>query len=149
VAIKSSDLSIIKKVIKPAKKSSSNKEGFVGGMMGGFKEGLVTYNSGGSNNTDKDEGGEAMVCTEYYDTDPEASKFGVNVDGTSAKKTGIDWSKIKSWKPYFVWGSILLLLILGFFLIKDGVPKIFAKLNKSSDVISAPEAELEIPEVGN
>jgi len=40
-------------------------------------------------------------------------------------------------------------LILGFIFIKFVVPKIFAKLNKSSDVIAAPEAELEIPEVGN
>ena len=147
VAIKSSDLSIIKKVIKKAKNSSSNKEGFVGGMMGGFKEGLVTYNSGGSNNTDKDEGGEAMVCTEYYDTDPEASKSGVNVDGTSAKKTSIDWSKITQ-SPYFIGGIILLVLILGFIFIKFVVPKIFAKLNKSSDVTAAPEAELEIPDGG-
>ena len=147
VAIKSSDLSIIKKVIKPAKKSSSNKEGFVGGMMGGFKEGLVTYNSGGSNNTDKDEGGEAMVCTEYYDTDPEASKSGVSIDGTSdtsIKKPSIDWSKITQ-SPYFIGGIILLVLILGFIFIKFVVPKIFAKLNKSSDVMAAPEAELEIP----
>ena len=148
VAIKSSDLSIIKKVIKPAKKSSSNKEGFVGGMIGGFKEGLVTYNSGGSNNTDKDEGGEAMVCTEYYDTDPEASKSGVNIDGANVKKSSIDWSKITQ-SPYFIGGIILLVLILGFIFIKFVVPKIFAKLNKSSDVMAAPEAELEIPEVGN
>ena len=54
-AIKPSDLSIIKKMIKSNGKSNSNKEGFIGGMHGGFKEGLVTYNASGANNKDKDE----------------------------------------------------------------------------------------------
>jgi len=145
VAIKPSDLSIIKKVIKSNGKSSSNKEGFVGGMSGGFKEGLVTYNASGANNNDKDETTDAMVCTEYYDTDPAASGAS---SGATSKTSSIDWSKITK-SPYFIGGIILLVLILGFIFIKWVLPKILAKFNKSGEVRTAPEAELEIPEFGD
>ena len=144
-AIKPSDLSIIKKMIKSNGKSNSNKEGFIGGMNGGFKEGLVTYNASGANNEDKDENTEAMVCTEYYDTDPETKGTNISLDNTN-KKTAIDWSKITK-SPYFIGGIILLVLIIGFIFIKWILPKILAKINKSSEVRTAPEAELEIPEI--
>ena len=146
VTINNSDLSIIKKVIKSTGKTNSSKEGFTG--IGGFKEGLVTYNASGSNNTDSDETGEAMVCTEYYDTDPnsESPTVGGISDGESVKKPSMDWSKITQ-SPYFIGGIILLVLILGFVFIKWVLPKILANLNKSGEVRAAPEAELEIPNI--
>tara|TARA_B100001287_G_C22632324_1_gene505821 strand:- start:53 stop:1030 length:978 start_codon:yes stop_codon:yes gene_type:complete len=147
VAIKPSDLSTIKKVIKSSNSANTNKEGFVGGMVGGsFKEGLVTYNSSGANNT-SEESGEAMVCTEYYDTDPTSSttvEGGSGGEDMNIKKPTVDLSKITQ-SPYFIGGIILLVLVIGFIFIKWGLPKILAKLNKSGEVMAAPEAELEIP----
>jgi len=147
MAINPSDLSLIKKVIKSTEKSDLSKEGFVG-KMGGFKEGLVTYNTNGSNNTDSDETGEAMVCTEYYDTDPDSESITVSgtSTGDSEKATSMDWSKITQ-SPYFIGGIILLVLVIGFIFIKWGLPKILANLNKSGEVRAAPEAEFEIPEI--
>jgi carbonic anhydrase len=109
--INQSELDLIKKTIKPAEKnaSSSTKEGFVG-RIGGFREGMVTYNSGGANNTEEDDTSQAMECTEYYDSDPSSS--GGDSESKSIKKPSIDWSKILS-SPAFIWIIVILAIIGG------------------------------------
>ena len=143
--INPSDLNLIKKNIKSttSNTTSGNKEGFIGGIREGFREGLVTYNENGANNNEKeDDTTQAMECTEYYDTDPTPGS-----SGSSGKTSNIsiDWSQLLE-SPYFIGGIILLVLIVGFIFIKFVLPKIFAKLNDSKDVVAGTEASFEIPD---
>ena len=69
----------------------------------------------------------------------------VVVSSGKTSNISIDWSKILE-SPYFIAGIILLVLIAGFIFIKFVLPKIFAKLNDSKDVVAGTEASFEIPD---
>ena len=142
--INTADLELIKKTIKPAKKSTSpskDKEGFVGGMIGGFKEGFVAYNSSGANNTETDDQSQAMECTEYYDTDPTSTSG----DSASTKKPSIDWSKITKSPAFIIIIVLLSILAGGIFFYYVLWPMIRKRLD---GVPVANESELKIPEGG-
>jgi len=84
------DLELIKKTIKKHEKrnkTTSSKEGFVGGV----REGMVTYNSAGANNNDT--GSQAMECSEYYDTDTSDTNTNTNTNTNTTNKKSTDSSK--------------------------------------------------------
>jgi len=144
--IKPDDLALIKKNIEPASasdKDDKSKEGFIGGMLGGIREGLVTYNKDGANaDTTKDDTVEALECTEYYDTDGKNDTV-----GSSTKKTSnisIDWVKIVE-SPVFIIGIIIIICIIGWFFIKYGLPKLISAANDSKDIAAASDMSIKIP----
>jgi len=146
--INASDLELIKKTIKPAEKG---KEGFVGGGskegFAGRKEGFVAYNSNGANSVEKNEGGQAMECTEYYDTDPTSggsSASGGSSGGASGSKTpSIDLSKITKSPAFIIIIVLLSILAGGIFFYYVLWPIIRKRLD---GVPVASESELKIPE---
>ena len=140
--INTSDLELIKKSIKPAK-----KEGFVGGFkegfVGGFKEGFVAYNSNGANDTEDSSSSQAMECTEYYDTDPTSTS--TSSDDKSTKKPSIDLSKITKSPAFIIIIVLLSILAGGVFFYYVLWPMIRTRLD---GVPVASESELKIPEGG-
>ena len=139
--INTSDLELIKKTIKPAKKNTpSKKEGFIGGMIGSFREGMVAYNSSGANNTETDDQSQAMECTEYYDTDPTSTSGGV-VD--TPKIQHIDWSELIE-KPGVVIIIVIISILIGGILIYYILWPFIRK--RLDDVQVANESELKIPD---
>jgi len=140
--INTADLELIKKSIKPTTKtSSSSKEGFVGGMHN-YKEGFVAYNSNGVNNNDDDtSSSQAMVCTEYYDTDPASGEL-ESGDTDTSKTQSIDWSKITKSPSFIIIIVLLSILAGGIFFYYVLWPMIRTRLD---GVRVASETALEIP----